>query len=252
MLRMRARPQPAARPGLWDRLLRPVHRWIWGTADRRARKLLRFAQTEADGGRDLARAAELTRDPTLRRLLLRHASDERRHAELFGGRGRLLLRDRPGGAGAPDAPGARGLDDVPVERMPDAPLLAFLHCSEKAAAGRFAIYREVLADDPATQALFTEVLRDEEFHVAYTKKQLARLAPARGGLALWRARAARLGTGYLRLAAAVAGAVGALVLTAQYYLLLPPFALLARRAARREAAGWRTRPASGSALSSES
>jgi bacterioferritin (cytochrome b1) len=237
---------------LRDRLLRPVHRWIWGTAERRARKLLRFAETEAGGGRDLARAAELTRDPTLRRLLLRHALDEKRHAELFGGRGRLLLRETPLPATHGTAPARHGLDEVPVGEIPDAPLLAFLHCSEKAAAARFAIYREVLADDPATQALFTEVLRDEEFHVAYTKKQLARLAPARGGLALWRARASRLGTAYLRLAAVVAGALGALVLTVQYFVLLPPFVLLARRAARREAAGWRARPASGSALSSES
>src|SRR6185369_214776 len=160
-------------------LLRPLHRWVWRTADRRARKLLRFAETEADGGRDLARAAELTCDPMLRRLLLRHAADEQRHAELFGGRGRLLLRETAAPAGpaeapAATAPGARGVDDVPAG-MPDAPLLAFLHCSEKAAAGRFALYREVLADDPATQAVFTEVLRDEAFHVAYTRKHLARL-----------------------------------------------------------------------------
>ena len=43
-----------------------LHRWIWHDAERRARKLLTFAETEADGGRDLLRAAELTQDPTLR------------------------------------------------------------------------------------------------------------------------------------------------------------------------------------------
>ncbi len=63
--------------------LSPIHRWVWRDVDRRARKLLRFAETEADGGRDLARAAELTDDPLLRRLFLRHALDEHRHAELF-------------------------------------------------------------------------------------------------------------------------------------------------------------------------
>src|SRR4051812_41629082 len=131
---MRARPQLAARPAVWDRLLRPLHRWVWRTADRRARKLLRFAQTEADGGRDLARAAELTNDPTLRRLLLRHAVDERHHAELFDGRGRLLLQETEAAARSPAVAGetppvAHGLDDVPVRGMSDAPLLAFLHCS---------------------------------------------------------------------------------------------------------------------------
>ena len=47
-------------------------------------------------------------------------------------------------------------------------LLAFLHVAEKAAAGRFAIYREVVDDDPTTRAIFEEILRDEVFHMNYT------------------------------------------------------------------------------------
>ena len=38
-------------------MLEPVHRWIWSDYERRARKLLRFGETETDGGRDLVRAA---------------------------------------------------------------------------------------------------------------------------------------------------------------------------------------------------
>src|SRR4051812_44719340 len=82
-----------------DRALLPLHRWVWQDAGRRARKLLRFADTEADGGRDLARAAEVTRDPLLRRLYLRHAQDEERHGHLFSARGRELLRSSSRGAG---------------------------------------------------------------------------------------------------------------------------------------------------------
>ena len=73
-------------------LLRPLHRWVWLDTARRARKLLRFAETEADGGRDLVRAAEVTPDPLLRRLFLFHARDEQRHAELFRRRGAALLQ----------------------------------------------------------------------------------------------------------------------------------------------------------------
>jgi hypothetical protein len=47
-------------------LLLPLHRWVWRDPHRCARKLLAFEETEADGGRDLARAAELTKDPLLR------------------------------------------------------------------------------------------------------------------------------------------------------------------------------------------
>ena len=77
-----------------DRMLRPVHRWVWGDFDRRVRKLLAFAEVETDGGRDILRAAEVTPDPLLRRLYLEHAIDELRHGDLFRQRGAALLRLR--------------------------------------------------------------------------------------------------------------------------------------------------------------
>ncbi len=231
------------RPSRLDRLLRPVHRWVWGDQRRRARKLLRFAETEADGGRDLSRAAELTKDALLRRLYLRHASDEQRHSELFRQRGRALIHDLPRStAGSFEAnwfaPGERGLDDLRLEREHDASLLAFLHLSEKAAAGRFALYHQVLETDPDTRAIFADILRDESFHMNYTHKQLARIAPRQRRIRLWQARLGRMWKGYLRIAAAVAGMLGTVMLLLQYAVLLPPFALLAKRAARREPQGW--------------
>jgi rubrerythrin len=250
-------PDPRrAAPSRWDRALRPLHRWVWRDVDRRARKLLRFAETEADGGRHLARAAELTRDPLLRRLFLRHASDEDRHAELFRARGQALRAGRRAGArGAAFeanwlAPGERGLDELRVDALDERQLLAFLHFSERAAAGRFALYREMLRDDEETRAVFAEVLKDEEFHMAYTKTQLQRVA-ARDRRSLWRARAGRLWRAYLRLAGAIAGVMGGVILTVQYLVLLPLFAMVAKRAAAREPLGWRARPtAAASSLES--
>jgi hypothetical protein len=219
--------------------LRPLHRWVWSDPGRRARKLLTFARTEADGGRDLARAAELTSDGILRRLYLRHARDEQGHADLFSARGRALLAEVGGAASGLElgwlAPGERGLDDLRVEEHTDASLLAFLHLSEKVAAGRFALYRDVLADH-GTADVFARVLRDEEFHMTYTRTQLERVAPR--GWALARARAGRIWRAYLRLASRVAGVLGTVMLLVQYFVLLPPFALFARRAARREQGGW--------------
>ena len=49
-----------------------LHWLVWRDPRRRARTLLRFAEVEADGGRDLVRAAEVTGDPLLRRLFLKH------------------------------------------------------------------------------------------------------------------------------------------------------------------------------------
>ena len=227
-------------------MLRPVHRWIWGDFDRRVRKLLAFAEVETDGGRDILRAAEGTPDPLLRRLYLAHAIDELHHGDLFRERGAALLRARAARVSGPfdgsPLPGGHGLDDLRVEDEPDERLLAFLHVAEKAAAGRFAIYRDIVDDDPSTRAIFDEILRDEVFHMTYTYTQLARVSPRSYRRQVWRARASRLWKRYVRVAAAVADVLGTLVLMAQYFILLPPFAWLAKRAARREPAGWTTIP----------
>ena len=221
----------------------PLHRWIWSDKQRSARKLFSFADTEADGGRDLVRAAELTDDPTLRRLYVRHALDEDRHAELFRARGSALLRELPKHGPARFqlnwvSPGERGLDDLSVHTETDASLLAFLHLSEKSAAGHFATYVDALKDDPATSAVFREILKDESFHMSYTLAQLTRVAPERRRLLLWKARLGRLWKTYLRLMSAIAGVMGSIILTLQYFVLLPPFAFIAKRAARHEPEGW--------------
>src|SRR6187455_653168 len=204
-----------------DQLLRPLHKWVWSDPDRRVRKLLSFAEVEIDGGRDILRAAEVTPDPLLRRLYLAHAIDELHHGVLFRERGAELLRQRGGRASAlfngNPLPGGHGLDDVSIEGEADARLLAFLHVAEKAAAGRFTIYRDLVADDPETRAIFEEILRDEVFHMNYTYTQLARISPQSYRRHVWRARASRLWKRYLRVAAVLAAAIGGIGLTLIYF-----------------------------------
>jgi riboflavin transporter FmnP len=57
---------------------------------------------------------------------------------------------------------------------------------------------------------------------------------------------------YLRFAAVIAAVFGTVMLTLQYFVLVPPFAWLARRAEKREPAGWvpipRERPESSTSL----
>lgn len=232
-----------------------LHRWIWSDAERRARKLLNFAETEADGGRDLVRAAEVTKDATLRRLYMIHAADEQRHAELFRRRGAALLQSLPKRQGPVMqmnwmSPGERGLDDLRVGDESDASLLAFLHLSEKTAAGHFATYSRVLKNDPPTGAVFEEILRDETFHMNYTLSQLRRVAPKKHPLLLWRARFSRLWKAWVRLMSGLADIMGSVILTAQYFILLPLFAFLAKRAEKREPRGW-TVSRSGDSLDSQ-
>jgi hypothetical protein len=233
------------RPGPLDLLLKPLHSWIWRDPSRRARKLLDFSRTEADSCRHMSRAAELTGDPLLRRLYLRHACDERRHAEAFRSRGSEILGQVGGTADGFSAswlaPGERGFDELPVNGAREDALLAYLHLSEKVAAGRFVVYEQVLAVDPATRALFAGILVDENFHAAYTRKQLFRIDPARGRRRLLQASLLRAWKLYLRGAGAFASLMGNLLLRAQYFIFLWPFALIVPR----DAPGWvrsRARP----------
>lgn len=224
-------------------MLTPVHRWVWRDSQRRVQKLLRFGQTETDGGHDILRAAEMTPDSLLRRLYLKHAIDEYRHGELFRERGMALLHTLPAASASTFradwlAPGGHGLDDLDVAGESDNDLLAFLHLSEKAAASRFTVYRDVLRSDGPTCAIFEEILQDEVFHMGYTLTQLARISPEHHRRHLWRARLSRLWKGYLRIATALAGVIGTLLLTVQYFVLLPLFAFLAKRGARKEQPGW--------------
>jgi hypothetical protein len=233
--------RPHERPTAFDRMLTPLHRWIWSDADRRVHKLFRFSETETDGGRDILRAAEVTSDPLLRRLYLEHAIDEFRHGVMFRHRAAALLkvsRCHSGFQGDWLAPGGHGLDDLQVDGESDSDMLAFLHLSEKAAASRFTVYRDVMQHDPPTRAVFEEILHDETFHMNYTLTQLARVEPKRHRRHLWGARLSRLWKAYLRLATGLAGILGSMLLMIQYFVLLPPFAWLAKRAARREHSGW--------------
>lgn len=230
------------RPTGFDRMLTPLHRWIWRDAERRVQKLIRFGETETDGGRDILRAAEVTSDPLLRRLYLVHALDELRHGVLFRRRAASLLPTlRPSSKPRLQvdwlAPGGHGLDDLEVDEQSDDAMLAFLHVSEKAAASRFTVYRDVLRHDPPTCAVFEEILHDETFHMNYTLVQLSRVSPNHRRH-LWRARLSRAGKVYLRVATALAGVFGAVLMTIVYFVLIPPFAWFAKRAARQEHPGW--------------
>ena len=251
-------PARLLRTATLDRLLRPLHLWVWSDAERRAEKLLSFAETEADGGRDIARAAERTGDALLRRLYLRHAMDEQKHANLFRTRGRAIFAALPQKEGRAAfqanwlAPGERGLDDLQVDKETEGSLLAFLHLSEKAAARRFAVYFDVLSVDPVTRDVFTEVLRDEAFHMNYTLSQLKRVSPQKHGVRLWWARLSRLWKGYLRLATALANVLGGIMLAIQYFVILPVFALMAKRSAHKEiAGGWKDKPRAIGSLRSQ-
>ena len=73
----------------------------------------------------------------------------------------------------------------------------------------------------------------------YTLTQLARISPRHHRRHIWQARLSRVWKAYLRVASGLAGVIGKLFMTLQgTFILMPPFAWLAKRAARQERPGW--------------
>jgi len=241
-------------------LLKLATRWrsraSWSDPARKVKSLESFAQTEEDSGWDLLAAAKQISDPELREHMLRHAGDEARHARLFQTRAAELRAELPNNRAQGDAPDrpydmsrGRRKGDVNAHGFFSAGLmgelgvvdyLTMLHVAEQRAADLFEVHRELNAGDPATVALFDSVLRDEKYHVAYTRRFLDRWTDeGRGGevrRGLKAAKGSRLLAGWKRLGVRSGADSSRLLLFVLYWTALAPFGLLARLG--RGGSGW--------------
>lgn len=222
-------------------------RAVWSDPQRKLRTLESFGETEEDGGRDLEVAARRVVDQDLRKHLLRHAEDEKRHAALF--------RKHASDLRAKTAQVARTADESEaydlsrgrkgheidahgffraglIDEMGEVAYVAMLHVAEQRAAETFALHRRLTLDDPELTASFDEILRDEKYHVAYTQRFLEKWeAEGRAReveVGLRDARASRLIGAWRRLGVRSGAGFSQVVLFIFYYTVLAPFGLFAR------------------------
>ncbi len=219
---------------------------LWHDAERTILTLESFAETEADGARDIRTAAERTVDPFLREHFLRHAADEQRHAELFRDRARELRAEHPHVAVPErdarfDLAKGRDNDDLDahgffvaglMDELGDVSYVAMLHVAEKRAEKLFRLQCDVTRHDHRTNAVFREILRDEMYHVSYTKTALDQWRKRGRGKEVSEALSSANGNRFLgawrRLGVRAAGGFGQLVLLIVYWTAVPPFGLIAR------------------------
>lgn len=241
------------KPGQWMLLWRS--RGVWKHPVRRLRTLVSFAETEADGGRDLIKAAGRVSDPDLREHLLRHAEDEERHAGLFRASADELRSELAGADGdeQPDKPydlsrGRGGEVDAHgfftggmIEEMGEVRYVAMLHVAEQRAADIFAVHHRLNEARPELAGVFESILKDEKYHVAYTGRFLERWRRAGREReveeALREARSSRFLGAWKRLGIRSAGGFGRVVLYVLYWTALVPFGLIGRTTRTRD--GWR-------------
>lgn len=226
----------------------------WRDPIRVAETLASFALTEAEGARDIAAALRRVNDPWLIEHLRRHAEDEKRHAELFSMRVAELRREHaaiiaraveprfdrdlppPANSRDPRAKNAHGfLPGAFIESAGEVAYLAMLHVAETRAADLFTKLAEVTTHDSKTQAVFRAIVKDEHYHVSYTKAALDRYrASGRGNdvaLALAEASGNRRRAAWRRLGSRAGATFGRVVLRVSYFTVLAPFAWLAKRRA---------------------
>ena len=211
------------------------------------RRLLRaFSLAEQGSFFDMVAAAELTDDPRMRRRYLEHALDEARHSILF--RQRVAALSAGGGDRAQAATAEANLltehgivgGQTLFERLGELEFLAFVYIAERDAVEQFNVYLDHNLPDPDTRDMLRDILRDEHFHVSYSRAALERLRTQGRDRevrwALWRVQGRRLREGWLRLSRDLGRTVTSLWMVLLYLLAVPPFALLGRL----EAGGWRT------------
>lgn len=233
-------------------LLRRQIRQAWADPVRRVRTLESFAQTETDGGHDIAAAATQVRDPELLRHLKRHAEEELHHGLLFRQRAAELRvelgitrtdeteLEKPfdltmGHHHSHDAADVNAHGFLRASLFEDLGVISYvamLHVAEKRAAVLFRHYLDAAGDDEKSYAIFDQILRDEKYHVAYTGsflktwRQQGKTHEVRSGLAM--ARGSRFLDAWKRAGIRAGGRFSKALLFVLYWTAVLPFAVVAR------------------------
>lgn len=209
----------------------------WRGDTKIASKLSGFSATEAGSALDMLQAAEACEDPRLRRLFFRHALDEARHAEMFQAAARRLNPD----ASAGDYDLIHATRQNLWAQHGLVRFLAFVHLAETRAATRFAALRRRFADRPEIADLFDSVMKDERFHVAYSRRLLDELVASGKGAevrrALFSVRVAGAWQAWRRAGRRLGDFVSRGILMLLYVSIVPLFALL-QRVSGQPGRGW--------------
>ena len=210
---------------------------VFHVPGRPAAKMAEFSHTETGSALDMITAAEETVRPELRAKFFRHALDEHKHARLFAqravalsgdnGRVRALVED----SAFINSRGIRGKEPL-CRQMDETEFFAFIWVHELAGARQFDIYAKLMQNDPVSSAMFADIGKDERFHIAYSRAELDRIAASGHAREVRRAifvtRWRRFRNVWLRGSRNFGVFMSGIWLTIFYFLVLGPFAIVAR------------------------
>ncbi len=185
----------------------------WRFPGRPRRMLRAFSMAERVSMIDMLSAVERTSRRDLRRKYFRHALDEWRHARIFAERA-AALGDASREEAALDDSGhlvehgfAGGL--TLHERLDEDTFHVFVHLAEADAVARFLVMLDHGLPDATTREALRGILKDEQFHVSYSRAEVERWHKGGGdpGGVRLRLRLTRAWESWLRVSRDVGGLV---------------------------------------------
>lgn len=204
-----------------------------------ARLLTGFSQAERGSALDMLAAVEQTERRDLRLKYFRHAMDESRHAGVFQGRaraqgGQSRVQAVTSDAGYLARQGIVGGQSL-FSRLGERDFLAFVHVAEADAVEQFNVYLDRALPDPETRAALEGILKDERFHVTYSRAALeAGTTPQEMARAFRKTRLNRVRQAWLRGSRRISHVATTAWFVLLYVVLVTPYALVARL----EPGGW--------------
>jgi len=226
---------------MFIRVIAPV---VWRNDSKVAAKFRRFSATELGSALDMLKAAELEKDPRRRKLFFRHALDEARHSNYFRDYARHMDAGTAVQEGKYDLIHATRQNLYQGLTLID--FMAFVYLAEKRGEAHFRSLQSHFKDRPEIHDLFERIVKDEKFHIGYSKHVLDELALAGRGsevrAALRRIRLNRAWSAWRRSGRQMGDFVSRLALRVAYFVIVPPFSLMQRLLEPQEGCGWKQVP----------
>ncbi len=224
-------------------LLTPVSEIAWRLPGWPRRLLAEFSLAERGSMVDMLAAAQATPRREMRRKYFLHALDEGRHATIFADRVRALS---PGRADRAEAviEDAGLLQDHGIvggqtlfERLGELDFLAFVYVAEADAVEQFGVYLDRNLPDAETSASLRAILKDEAFHVSYSRAECERYRKDGKPVdqAIRAVRWRRFKEGWMRFTRDFGEWTSGFWLLVLYFVAVGPFRVLARV----ETGGWK-------------
>lgn len=141
-------------------------RWRSQQAGWRRETLGQLVRAEEEGADLIEQALPRVTSAGLQKLLIKHLRDERNHASRFAARYKALALGSLSGC-----PHRKVIFSKPVDEIT---LVAYLAKQERRALDILRAYVDLFAGDPETVKAIQSSLCDEEYHAAWTQRQLER------------------------------------------------------------------------------